>query len=38
MEKGDPSHTVGENASWDNHSALENSMEVPQDFENRATL
>jgi len=35
-EKGEPSYTVGANASWG--ITVENSMEVPQKVENGATL
>ena len=35
-EKGEPSYTVGGNASC--AATLENSMAVPQKVENRATL
>ena len=36
-EKGEPSYTVGGNATT-GATTLENSMEVPQKVENRATL
>ena len=36
MEKGEPSCTVGGNAS--SAATLENSMEVPQKVKNRTTL
>ena len=36
VERGEPSYTVGRNASW--YSTLENSMEVPQKVKNRTTL